>query len=1041
MFQTGICVPINMRSAAIMDNNEEDLIDDKEEGLFEDDIEVVEDEENELHYSVEGLGQFHEIEGQKLFVKTDDCLHCIHDIQVALRKDGSGDSRRIDKYLGQWQVVEKMLVPLFLHYREDAAIWTGVLKLLVILTRPINTKAHLAELSLHLRFLQDYKEALSTQDVFITLMSILMDAVSRNEQTETQINEIQTQIASLEAGPLPKPATLVQPAAPMVVPEDAGETQQAALDEKVLELEREEEQKRIRKERKREKEQKRQQIRHLTERSRTHERNLELVLTLIRHLLEIPDAKQGDSGYIQSRGQMQIQLIKHLSDEGVLDLLVMFAEQVVEQPKYKHLNWLFFEIFYHVCATIPPTELANYDHMFKRDLSKLLDIEKKLVYAQVPRYSRHSRFATASVLKHVPPSSLSAPTAVGGDQSIAQKSARNRHYRERRIQNTEGEQVPNLFQDPSFIDINIGRLDVDGAGQLLPSSILGKDYRDFYSDIKAFIDQFTDSVFGHLMQSVYSEIEQESKNLHDYDTVRVLNMITWILDYQVKLFRKTKKLGTVSALNVQWAVSQDAVSLVTRQVKQHSKEGKTIKAGGANLVVALRAFLAQLLIARSLGADNGDAFTIMDSFCYDELYGMLTWTLRNFKPTANRPEVLNYSLECIDEYLRLADSFEKKLATQEAIPKQAKKRKPKISQAEAELQGMDFYDDGHSDSDASIRTSDDDDGRQDNMSFLESVREARASIMTEVCHSEAIKHLFLSLSKFKENPQTTNTAIASIILRITQHHEAYVAYFFQLSSLVTLYNIINDPTLRSVEEERIKYDSIILIAKLIIRKFIKVARINELVFIEVLYPRAMGGRGGSLFSIEGDLMGICTNYADEETRVVLERIHQGDTYTDLKAERREQQKYSQPWTEDEDQQLIGLWDHVKGIERRTKRDKINTIVANLVPLEGKKKRKFKEIKLRLISLGLIEATEGSDYYSSDDDDEYRHRDDDSESGSRSEDSEPEDGQGLNFQEYVKRVNAVKVSDELTSIFDNLLALNIGLTDDDHGILGEQVFRS
>ena len=42
---------------------EDDIIDDNEE--FEDDIEIVEDEENELFYSVEGLGQFHEIEGQK----------------------------------------------------------------------------------------------------------------------------------------------------------------------------------------------------------------------------------------------------------------------------------------------------------------------------------------------------------------------------------------------------------------------------------------------------------------------------------------------------------------------------------------------------------------------------------------------------------------------------------------------------------------------------------------------------------------------------------------------------------------------------------------------------------------------------------------------------------------------------------------------------------------------------------------------------------------------------------------------------------------
>ena len=1022
---------------------EDDIIDDNDENLFgEDDLEVVEDEENELHYSVEGLGQFHEIEGQKMFVKTDDCVHCIHDIQVALRKDGSGDTRRVDKYLGLWQTVDKRLVPLFLHYREDAKIWTGVLKLLVILTRPL-TKAT-PEMSTHLKFLQDYKEALSTQDVFITLMSILMDAVSNNEQTETQIHEIQTQIAQIDASVAadqPEEKAVLEPTTYV----DQGETQQV-VDEKILELRKEEEAKRVRKEKKRQKEAKKHEIRTLSERSKVHEKNVELVLTLIRHLLEIPDPKNGDSGYSQSRGQLQIQLIKHLSDEGVLDLLIMFAEQVVELEKLKHLNWLFFQIFYHICATIPPTELANYDHIFKKDLSKLLDIEKKLVYAQVPQYSRHSRFANASVLKHVAPSSQSAPAVVS---EVAQKAARTRHYRERRTQAGEGE-LPNLFQDPSFIDINTGA--DAGDGQLLPSSILGKDYRDFYADIKAFIDQFIESVFAHLMKSVYAEIEQESKNLQDYDTVRVLNMVTWILDYQNKLIKKSKKFGTVVTdnKNVSWAVSQDALNLVSRQVKQHSKEAKTIKHGGANLVVVLRTLLEQIKIARALGADNGDAYTILDSFCYDELYRMLTWTVRSYKPTANRPEVLSYSLECIDEFLRLVDVFEKKFATQESTgapkPVNKKKRAPKISAAEAELQGMDFYDPGHSDSDASIITSDGED-REYNLSFLDSIRDAKASIMAEVCHSESIKHIFHGLNKFKENSLSINNAIAAIILRITQEKESYVAYFFQLSSLVVLYSIINDPTLRSVEEERVKYDSIILISKLIIRKFVKVARVNKLVFVEALFPRAKGGRGGSLFSIETDLNAICSNYSDEESRIILERIHQGDTYADLKAERREQAKYAQPWSEDEDQQLIGLWDHVKGMEGRAKRDKINTIVVNLVPLEGKKKRKFSEIKLRLISLGLLvqadqDDSDISDYYS---DQEGDYRPEASDAGdARSETSSDDQDEAANrnprnFQEYIKRVNAVKVSDRLTSLFDQFLETNVGITHEEMGLLGELVY--
>lgn len=993
---------------------EEDIIDDNEDL---DDIEIVEDEENELHYSVEGLGQFHEIEGQKLFVKTDDCSHCIHDIQVALRKDNSGDSRRIDKFLGKWQTVEKRLVPLFLHYREDVKVWSGVLKLLVILTRPLNKGTQ--ELTAHIKYLQDYKEALSTQDVFITLMSILMDAVSVNEQTETQISEIETQISAIDARP-------VQAQVDPIPQPPNGETQEV-VDEKILELRREEAERATRKEKRKQKEQKRAEIRHLSERTKIHEKNVELVLTLIRHLLEIPDPKQGDAGYSQSRGSLQIQLIKHLSDEGVLDLLIMFAEQVVEQARFKHLNWLFFEIFYHTCATIPPMELANYDHLFKRDLSHLLDIEKKLVFAQVAQYSRHSRFASNSALKSVAPRTAAAAPTVD-----ASKAARSRFYRERR--SADEDQAPNLFADPSFIDIN--------TGDMLPSSILGKDYRDFYGDIKTFVDQFTDSVFQPLMRSVYSEIEQESKNLHDYDVVRVLNMIAWLLDYQLKLVKRALKAGQpVPATSSGWALSQDALNLVTKQLKLHSKEAKTIKHGGANLVVVLRALLEQLKTARALGTEAADAFTAMDSFCYDEIYRLLAWVVRSFKPTANRVEVLSLSLECVDEFLRLTEMFEKSfLATEKPAARKSKKT-PKISAAESELQGMEFYDAGHSDSDVSIRTSGSE--REGNSSFQDSVRDARACIMAEICHSEAVKHLFYGLGLFKDLSASTNSAIAAIILRITKEQDAYVAYFFQLSSLVVLFNIINDPTLRTVQEERVKYDSVILIAKLIIRKFIKVARVNKLLFVEALFPRAKGGRGGSLLSIEADLNAICSNYSDPESRFVLERIHNGDTYEDLKAERREQAKYAQPWTEDEDQQLVGLWDHVREMPGRSRRDKITSVIANIVPLPGKKRRKFKDVKLRLISLGLLDAIEEESDHSDDysEDDDYRppggRSDDENRASSASSSEEDESAANpRNFQEYVKRVNAVKVSDSLTKVFTDIIALNIGLTDYERALLGE-----
>jgi hypothetical protein len=1020
---------------------------DEEEDNFveheDDEIEIIEDEENELHYSVEGLGQFHDIEGQKIFVKTDDCVNCIHDIQIALRKENTGESRRVDKYLGSWQVLQKCLVPLFLHYREDSKIWTGVLKLLVILTRPLSSAS--VDKRTHIKFLQDYKEALNTQDMFITLMSILVDAVSHNERTETQINEINTQIAQIDEKPIHVSMPTLEPEQQ---PVDAGETQQVMPDDPtLLQIRQEEEERRIRKERKKQKEHKKMEIRLLSEKSKSHEKNVELVLTLIRHILEIPDPKAGDPGYTTARETMQVQLIKHLSDEGVLEVLIMFAEQV-DLPRFKHLNWLFFEVFYHICATIPPGEIANYDQLLKVDLTRLLDMEKKKMYAQVPQYTRHSRFATASVLKAVPPARGGSGIDLVGSV-VNQKAAKTKYYRERKapgyvgpdgqvIDPAGGPGAPaNIFKDPAFIDIVLSD---DPNASSLPSSILGKDYKEFFADIKSFIDQFISSVFTSLMQSVFVELQNE-KNMHDYDMVRVLNMITWILDYEYKLIKKkTKKAAPVVLTDsiiqkVSWTIGVDALQLVSKQVKLHSKEAKTIKAGGANLVVALRALLEQIKIAKLLGPNTGDAFTIVDSFCYDEIPRVLTWTIRNYKPTAHRPEVLTFAIECVSELLRVIDAFA--AAEKPSVEAKKKKRKPKITQQEAELQGIDFYDQGYSDSDVSIR-SDDEEGNN-GVDFL---LDAKAGIMADLCHGESIGHLFFLLQNFKDNSIATNDAVCATILRIVREHESYAAYFFQLSYLVILFNIISDASLRAVEEERQKFDSVILIAKLIIRKFIKVARINKNVFVEILFPRTKAGRYGSLLTIESDLSSICNNYTDEEARLILERIHQGDSYEDLKAEKRERAFYNgAPWTEEEDQQLIGLWGHVNGMEGKSRRDKINTIIANTVPIrEGMKKRRFKDVKRRLIQLGLLEQVDneedddGWSEYSQDDD--YQPRDTSSASSS-SEEEEDKPANRMNFQEYVKRVNAVKVSDAMVSMIEKILQDNVPLTFQEKETLGHE----
>jgi timeless len=79
-------------------------------------------------------------EGNEL-VPVTDCLNWLQDLQRALRRD-EDQYRPISLLLGKWNVVQQKLIPLVMTCRYDTPIVLTVVKILVILTKPLsdNTK-------------------------------------------------------------------------------------------------------------------------------------------------------------------------------------------------------------------------------------------------------------------------------------------------------------------------------------------------------------------------------------------------------------------------------------------------------------------------------------------------------------------------------------------------------------------------------------------------------------------------------------------------------------------------------------------------------------------------------------------------------------------------------------------------------------------------------------------------------------------------------------------------------------------------------------
>jgi timeless len=73
-------------------------------------------------------------------IPVEDCINWLQDLQRALRRDEDA-FRPISILLGQWKIVEQKLLPLVSSCRYNTPLILTIVKILVILTKPLSPNA------------------------------------------------------------------------------------------------------------------------------------------------------------------------------------------------------------------------------------------------------------------------------------------------------------------------------------------------------------------------------------------------------------------------------------------------------------------------------------------------------------------------------------------------------------------------------------------------------------------------------------------------------------------------------------------------------------------------------------------------------------------------------------------------------------------------------------------------------------------------------------------------------------------------------------
>ncbi|GIL56078.1 hypothetical protein Vafri_11513, partial [Volvox africanus] len=165
----------------VMIDLDEDLDDDVEDGDGGN-MRATEPQPDPVDYELlisvaHGLGRWMQDSqtGQKVYVKDQDCLGCLKDLQRFLRRDDP-DIRPVFKRLGEWRIAARDVVPLLVTYPHDKEITLQAVKVLTYLSMPVDPST--AQPNVQEGYVRDVKEAMLQQDALVAVLGLVAEPLA-----------------------------------------------------------------------------------------------------------------------------------------------------------------------------------------------------------------------------------------------------------------------------------------------------------------------------------------------------------------------------------------------------------------------------------------------------------------------------------------------------------------------------------------------------------------------------------------------------------------------------------------------------------------------------------------------------------------------------------------------------------------------------------------------------------------------------------------------------------------------------------------------
>ncbi|KAJ1609056.1 SANT domain containing protein [Cryptosporidium canis] len=650
--------------------------------------------------------------------------------------------------------------------------------------------------------------------------------------------------------------------------------------------------------------------------------------------------------------------------------------------------WRILEYVYGLICNIQPIDFVNELFGLKSKLSETEIFKNSLIekmksikrssssgFTSNSLMNRHSRFNPELARRRIKENNGGTTSQVANSKRVSmQRVSKYRHDFD----------VDEIYE---YIDIFIGAMQSTGGSihclemygyptiEGAMGSIDGVEsqcYSDVIQTMGEFLDNFFNLEFPKLLEKIFTILRGGGDKHTVWDVSRLISLMTWVLAYKRSVFFEVTKSekdeevikGELTRLLMETRYLLDtkenmAIDFIYSTIKLHARERLLKNKSHKVARVAIRCLNEQLKIIHLVANSEDEAIrglgTSLIAFIIRlDVMNCLAWILKHYTKTSHHPELFLYSIETSNRLIKLFT----KLGGETLVSTRRRRRDRPME--------MKDYNEEEEECEYEERQT----------GFNESYYSEKVKMMSldemmgDFCDGRVVSNLMLLVQNYSTNHSNINWHTARLARKIITTRppgevskvgedgreepfkQLFCGLFFQLSYFITFSQILSDKSFLSHSSTDKGAQDIVLLSRHVIHTFWEVARINQFVFVELLFSKN-SARGLGLADPER-LRSIFTDYEEGVDAAIVTRMDvtgEEDVFearSFVKNQMNKEKQAASNWSKEDDEELLALYAQYEG------NPKCISIIASLMS-DMKTER---SVKKRLRDLGKLGSDEG-----------------------------------------------------------------------------------